>query len=404
MTVNVHDPETSQQKPMEPGFSLFNLGFRPFFLLAGIFAVLSMGLWALIYPGILAFDHGQLTPFQWHGHEMIFGYTTAVIAGFLLTSVKTWTGQQTAAGKQLGLIVVFWLVARLCFAIGGDALLIGALFNMAFLLTFVVNIGEKIVRVRQWRQAGIMVVVSLLTLGELGFVIGLIQQNQLLLSKALYAAFYLVIMLILIMGRRVVPFFIERGVGYPLTLKQSGFLDRTVIGGFVAYAVCSLANVNFQLIAALAAWVFVCQTLRLINWYSGGMWKKPLLWSLYIALLVIDLGFLMAALAPWVSISSYLILHAFAVGGIGFITLSMMSRVALGHTGRSVHEAPALVRVSLLLMVIAIVARVILPLFWPENYGLWVGVAQAAWIGAFALFIVVYAPILTKPRVDSQPG
>src|SRR5690606_16997196 len=103
MTVNVHDPETSQQKPMEPGFSLFNLGFRPFFLLAGIFAVLSMGLWALIYPGMLAFDHGQLTPFQWHGHEMIFGYTTAVIAGFLLTSVKTWTGQQTAAGKQLGL-------------------------------------------------------------------------------------------------------------------------------------------------------------------------------------------------------------------------------------------------------------------------------------------------------------
>lgn len=404
MSVNVHDPKATHQKPPQPEFSLFNLGFRPFFLLAAIFAVLNMGLWGLIYPGIIAFDHGQLTPFQWHGHEMIFGYATAVIAGFLLTSVKTWTGQQTAAGKQLGLIVVFWLIARLLFAIGGDALLVGALFNVAFLLTFVVNIGEKIVRVRQWRQAGIMAVVSLLALGELGFVIGLVQQNQWLVSKSLYAAFYLVIMLILIMGRRVVPFFMERGVGYPLTLRQSGFLDRAVIGGFIAYAICSLANADFQLIAALAAWVFVCQTLRLINWYTGGMWKKPLLWSLYISLLAIDIGFLMAALTPWMPISSYLILHAFAVGGIAFITLSMMSRVALGHTGRSIHEVPVLVRVSLVLMTIAIVARVILPLFWPANYDLWIGIAQVAWIAAFALFIVVYVPILTKPRIDSQPG
>lgn len=401
MTVNIHDPRGPKTTPE---FSLFNLGFRPFFLLAGVFAVVTMALWTLIYHGVFSYDTGALTAFQWHAHEMIFGYTMAVIAGFLLTAVKNWTGQQTSTGAKLGIMVLFWLCGRIAFAIGGSGVMIGALFNLCFMGAFVLSIAEKVVRVRQWRQAGILAVVSLLTLGEVLFIFGLVQRDQWLVSAALYSAFYLVLMLILIMSRRVVPFFIERGVGYPVTLRQSRLLDAAIPGGFLAYAISMIFSFDYRIGAALALLLFVCLSLRLFHWYTAGIWKKPLLWSLYLSLLCIDLGFLMAALGPWLRISSYLVLHGFAVGGIGVVTLSMMSRVALGHTGRDVHNAPRLVAVSLALLMLVVIVRVLLPLLFPASYSLWIGLAQLLWIAAFTLFVTVYAPMLFSPRLDGNGG
>jgi len=401
MTINIHDPK---QPETPPELSLFNLGFRPFFLMAGIFAVLSMVLWMLIYQGVIDYSAGQITLFQWHAHEMIFGYAMAVIAGFLLTAVQNWTGQKMPAGRKLALMVLFWVGARVAFVVGGSALQVGALFNLCFMVLLAISISDKIVRVRQWRQAGIVAVIALLAVGELTFIIGLVERDQLLISRAIYGAFYLIMVLILLMARRVVPFFIERGVGYPVTFRQSKLLDIAVVGGFLCYAIVTVLNVDYRISAALALLLFVCQSARLFNWYTAGIWKKPLLWSLYLSLVFIDLGFLLAALAPWLKISSYLIVHAFAVGGIGFITLSMMSRVALGHTGRDIHSAPGLVTLSVVLLALCVLSRVALPMIFPSSYVLWIGVSQLLWIVAFVIFSWIYGPMFFKPRVDGRAG
>lgn len=405
MSVEIHDPKGSPKIDTEAAVSnLFNLGFRPFFLLAGIFAVATMTLWLFIYSGLLGFDSGPLTLFQWHGHEMIFGYAAAVIAGFLLTSVKNWTGQQTPIGNKLALMVGAWVVARIAFAVGGELVSVGVLFNLFFFATFLYSIGSRIFRVRQWKQAGIIVVVFLLTLGELLFVYGLLERNQWLTSKVIYAGFYLVVMLILIMGRRVLPFFTERGVGYEVRLRQSSFLDIAVIASFAGYAIVQVAGLSSYLGAGLAAIAFTTHTLRLLFWHTPGIWKKPLLWSLYGAMAFLSMGFLLAALSPFLSLSSYLVLHAFSVGGIGLVTLSMMSRVALGHTGRDIHRAPFVVKVALFCLVVATLVRVFFPLFWSEHYLFWIITAQVFWISAFVLFVIQYSPLLFRPREDGQPG
>jgi len=405
MSVQIHDPKGNPEMEKLPGFSsLFNLGFRPFFLLAGVFAVATMLAWLLIYSGLIDFNAGPITSFQWHGHEMIFGYGAAVIAGFLLTSVKNWTGQQTPIGNKLGLMVTAWGAARLAFIAGGDLIVVGALFNLCFMGAFTYSIGTRILHSRQWKQAGILVVVSLLALGELAFVYGLLERDQRLTSRAIYGGFYLIVLLILIMGRRVLPFFTERGVGYSVSLRQSYLLDITVIAGFVSYSLVQLLGLPFHLGAGLAALVFVAHSVRLVFWHTPGIWRKPLLWSLYLAMAFLSLGFLLAALSPLFSISSYLVLHAFAVGGIGLVTLSMMSRVALGHTGRDIHCAPLQVKLALILLVLAVISRVLMPLFWLEHYEWLIAASQVFWIAAFSLFVVQYSPMLFKPRVDGRPG
>ena len=399
--VDIHDPGKPSESLPNP---LLRLGFRPFFLLAALFAVTAMVQWGLVYYGIYTFDPGPLTAFQWHAHEMIFGYTMAVIAGFLLTSVRNWTGRETPVGSPLAIMTAFWLLSRLAIAFGGDFVVMGILANLAFIVGFVWSIASRIFRVRQWRQAGILAVVTLLLLAEVTVLIGVVQKDQWLISRAIYAAFYLVVMLILIVGRRVTPFFIERGVGYPCTLRQSKVLDIAVVGAFALYIVVKLGDAAGRWAAMLAAVVFVAQGVRLINWHTAGIWKKPLLWSLFLALVFINIGFLMAALAPWISVSPYIVLHAFGMGGIGFITLSMMSRVSLGHTGRDVHHPPPIVSLSFVAMMLAIVSRVLLPWLWPASQIMWIGLSQVFWIAAFVLFLLQYVPILVAPRPDGRPG
>ncbi|MAT52065.1 MAG: hypothetical protein CMK32_12875 [Porticoccaceae bacterium] len=399
MTVEQHDPDNSA-----PEIAILALGFRPFFLLAGVWAMLAMALWGLVYFGHVAFNPGIFTLFQWHGHEMLFGYAAAVIAGFLLTSVKNWTGLQTPDGWHLAVLALLWLAARVFLALGGALVITGVLFNIAFLLTFTLGIGQRIFAVRQWRQSGILAVVGALSLAEIGVLIGLVEGKGELVSAMIYGAFYLVLVLILVMGRRVVPSFTERGVGYSVTLRQSPQMDRIVLAAVVGYGVNQVLLGPPLLSAVLAAAAFVCHTGRLMNWYTRGIWSRPLLWSLYLALVFVDLGFLLAALSPWLAISPYLVVHAFAAGGIGLVTLSMMCRVALGHTGRDVHNPPRVVAVALCFMVLAAVLRVLLPLAMPASTPQWVALAQIAWIVAFVLFVLAYAPVLFRRRVDGKPG
>jgi uncharacterized protein involved in response to NO len=387
-----------------PAFALFNLGFRPFFLMAGMFSLISIFVWGNAYVYGWPMEHLPFSPLHWHAHEMIFGYGMAVAAGFLLTSVRNWTHIQTLQGYSLAGLATLWLAARSAGWMFPAQIAPMLLPDLTFDLWLIVAVFGPILRAKQHQQIGIASKLILLMLANLCFYLGVSGVVEQGIVWGLYSGFYVLLALIFSMARRVLPFFIERGVGYPVTLKNRLWLDRTVLYVFVLFLIADVFMRNVPVTAALAAILFAAHTVRLAGWHTHGIWKKPLLWVLYIGYGGATFGFLLKALAPFDAIPPSLALHAFAVGGIGMITAGMMARVSLGHTGRNIQQHSRLLAPMFMSLIAAYIARVLLPMIYPPHYTLWLGIAQAAWLIAFALFVWVYAPVLVKPRLDGTPG
>ncbi len=385
--------------------SLLRLGFRPFFLGAGTVAVVFMGIWMGVYGYGWSVSFPNMSPIHWHAHEMLFGYTLAVIAGFLLTAAVNWTGHDTANGFPLFVMFVFWLAARVSsIGIAPYAATVMMIADLAFWLLLTVAVMRPIIKVRQWRQSGIMAKLVLLGLANFSFYAGVFGWVEEGIRWGLYGGLYLIIGLVLTMGRRVIPFFTERGVGHEVQLKNRAWLDWTAAPLFLLFFVFELLSPGSVFSANLALALFFLHSIRLQGWFTDGIRKKPLLWSLYLAYAFIVSGFALLAGGYYVSWNPFLAVHAFAVGGIGVLTLSMMSRVALGHTGRNVHQAPRVLTLAFASINAGSFFRVFVPLFMPAEYALWIGASQAFWIIAFSLFVVTFYPILTRPRIDGRYG
>lgn len=386
------------------GFALWNLGFRPFFLLAGVFAVLSMMLWMSIYVFNLPYSTTGISVYQWHAHEMIYGYSMAAIAGFLLTAVHNWTGKPTASGPGLMALAALWAAARIAMFFGDRFIAVAGVFDLLFMLGLMIAVAMPIVEVRQWKQLGILSKLLLLLAGNLCFYLGALGMLLPGTYWGIYGGLLLIISLVLTLGRRVIPFFIERGVGYPVQLFNAKWLDITSMVLFVLFFIAELFLATPGLVFLLTGALFIVTSVRLYGWHTPGIWKKPLLWGLYVSLLFIDLGFLMFALNIVVDVPRLLAVHAFAVGGIGLVTLAMMSRVSLGHTGRDIGNPPVIVGFAFAALILAAAFRVLVPLFAMEQYQLWIFISQLFWILGFALFVLRYLPFFIRPRVDGRPG
>jgi len=393
-----------QLNEQQPRFPVFNLGFRIFFLAAALLAIASITVWGGILHWQWPVNSGSIPLTHWHAHEMLHGYAMAVIAGFLLTAVRNWTGLPTPQGKMLALLFIPWLVARLAFLTGQQILPVAFFADMLFVVCLATAISYPIIKTQQWRQLAVLAKLILLGVCNLAFYLGASGQLEQGLYWGNYGALYLVIGLILTMGRRVVPFFIERGVGYEVTLFNSNWLDFSSLGLFLVLFISELFLHNPLLSSVAALALFVINAIRLIGWHTPGIWKKSLLWSLYLAMWLISFGLLLLGLVYWLGISKFIAIHALGFGGIGLITLSMMSRVALGHTGRNIHQPPAVMPLAFVLLMLGAAVRTLLPLIDSSHYLLWVGVSQLLWLAAFAIFTWVYFPILTQPRVDGAPG
>jgi uncharacterized protein involved in response to NO len=391
-----------------PSFALFNLGFRPFFLLAGVFSLISIFIWGNVYVYGWPVPRLPFTPMQWHAHEMIFGYGMAVAAGFLLTAVRNWTHIQTPQGYPLAGLATLWLAARGAGWMVPGQILPMLLFDLMFDLWLIVAIFTPILRAKQHDQIGIASKLILLMLANLCFYLGVSGVLEQGIVWGLYSGLYFLLALIFTMARRVLPMFIERGVGYPVTLKNLLWIDRSGIYVFVLFVIADVFWRNVPVSAALAGLLFAIHAMRLAGWHTKGIWKKPLLWVLYVGYGGATFGFLLKALAPFISLSPSqtfsLALHAFALGGIGMITAGMMARISLGHTGRDIQQHSRLLAPAFMSLFAAYVARVLLPMIAPAHYTLWLGITQAAWLIAFALFVWVYVPILVKLRADGMPG
>lgn len=388
-----------------PTSALLQLGFRPLFALAGLFAVVAMGMWFWIYhiaPTLVQIT--ALTTITWHAHEMIYGYTLAVVAGFLLTAVTNWTGIQTLHGRALLVLSMLWMTARVMpFIDFPFALHVMALTDLSFLIWLCIALAIPIIQSKQWRQLAVWSKLCVLLIFHTLFYLGLFEKLPAGIHWGISGGLYLIVSLLLMMGRRVIPFFIEKGIDGATTIRNRRWVDVSSLLLMLVFLVLEVFFPATLFSAFIALLLCIVHTIRLYDWHQPGLWHKPLLWVLYVAYAWIVFGFaLRAAMIIW-PISINFAIHAFAVGGIGLMTLGMMARVALGHTGRSVANPPAILHWIFLLGTLSAVTRIGLPLILPNLYTIWIGLSQLLWISVFLIFCWTYLPILVQPRIDAKP-
>ncbi len=396
----------SPQEKKHYRIAISHLGFRPFFLVGCLFSAGAMFVWLLVMQfNLQPATFARLGAINWHGHEMIYGFGMAVIAGFLLTAVRNWTSVQTVHGPKLLLLVLLWLLPRLLLFIRGENYLwLAALCDLAFNLWLCAALMLPVIKVRQWAQVGPLSKVPLLALSNALFYAELLYGMEGGVRMSLYSGIYLITSLILLMGRRVIPFFIERGVGYPTSLRNRLWVDRSNLVVMLVFWFLAVFT-PYATLAAIAALVLAAlQGVRLYDWYTPGLWKKPLLWVLYLAFVWLVIGFLLTGLSLLGVLDGKAALHALSAGAIGMLTMGMMARVAYGHTGRNVFEPPRYLGPLFSMLFIAALLRVFGPLADISHYLFWISSAQLLWVLSFGAFALLYAPLLIKPRVDGSYG
>ena len=377
------------------------LGFRPFFLLAGLGAVTLILTWTLLWHRGLA-PEAYYSRVGWHSHEMLFGYAVAVVAGFLLTAVRNWTGIDTPVGTPLAALASVWIAARLLPWLPGVPSVLIAAVDLAFLpllaLALVRSLWggrNKINRVFLPLLLAMTLANALVHAEALGLAAGLSTRGN-------YLMLDLLLLLVLLVAGRVMPFFTERAVPGARPAVRP-WVERATFILVLAMAATRLAGASAAWVGTLALALGLVQALRLAGWHYTGVWRIPMLWVLYTALGWLILGLFLEATAGWGLAAPNLALHALTVGAIGTLPLGMMARVPLGPPGRTMETAPA-VTLAFVLINVAALARVFGPMLWLRVYPGWVLISGALWVTAFALFLYVHAPMLLRPRVDGRPG
>lgn len=398
--LKVHsEPPKPELKP--EGTTLLALGFRPFFLSAAFSALFLMLIWLGAWSGAYSLP-AYYGPIGWHSHEMLFGYAVAIIAGFLLTAVRNWTGVTPPTGKPLGLLFLLWLAGRIAPFL--DGLIPGtviAVIDLAFLPAVALGIQpalwhgqQKINRIFVPLLLVMAVANLYVHLQALGLTLTAIQGAD--------AMLYLVAFLITLLGGRVIPFFTEAVIPGHQSKRDNRVEMATVVllGGLVLTQF--IYPVSF-ITGPLALGIAITQTLRVAGWYNRKIWQIPILWVLFSGMIWLIIGFALVALASFEMIALNLAKHAITVGGIGVLTFGMMARVALGHTGRPI-DSSRLINGCFILLNLAAATRVFGPLLLPDKYTLWVHLSGGLWIICFVIFGLIYTPMLIKPRVDGKAG
>lgn len=383
---------------------ILQTGFRIFFLGASAYSVISMFFWLIFY--VIQGNIFVAMPLTvWHAHEMIFGFSMAVVAGFLLTAVTNWTGLPTLNGRPLLILFLFWALARmLAFMPASFSLWPMICSDIAFLIFLSFAVMRPIIMAKQWKQSAVFSKLILILGSQIVFYWALWHGELVEERKALKFAVYMIVSLILTIGRRILPFFIERGVGYSVTLRNSRIND---IASLILIVGFSIMDVFFNLpivTAVLSGLLVIVHALRLGGWYTPGIWKKSLLWVLFIGYMFIIVGFFLKMLSAVDHRFDDAALHAFTAGGIGIFILGMMARVAWGHTGRNIGEPLPILPYMFGMIILSAIVRVFFTLSGDLRYGLWIGVSQVLWMSAFIVYFFYYLHVLISPRPDGKWG
>lgn len=394
--LNIEEP-ASRRAP-QPRFALWQLGFRPFYLLASTFAAASIALWALQFAGWLplAYLQGPL----WHAHEMLFGFTLAVVVGFLLTAGRNWTNRPTLTGGPLAALALLWLAGRvLVLSPFGWA---AALVASAFPLAAAVALGIPFYAARSKRNyffVGLLVLLSLATLfvhlGQLGVV-------TLPAWAGIQVALDAVLFILCVMGGRVIPMFTNNGVP-GARARRVEWLEKAALGAVLALLAADLLQLPAGAVAMVAGVAGAAHLARWSLWQPWRTLRTPLVWVLHLAYLWIPLHLALRALAAFSLVPASAASHALTVGAVGGLVIGMMTRTARGHTARELR-ADGFDLACYVLVSLAAVVRVALPLVLPEALMAAVLASAALWSAGFALYAARYWSVLTRPRLDGRPG
>ena len=381
--------------------------FRPMFLFGALFSVIAMALWAMMLTGRLELNTYHNVIF-WHQHEMLFGFVAAIIVGFLLTAVQNWTGSRATHGNPLLVLSLIWLAGRLCMMFGGALpALVVALVDLAFLPVAALLFGRIVMRAGQRRNLFFVPVLLLLALTNAMMHAGVVLGEYNLVGYGSMSAVWMITLIMAIVSGRVLPMFTANGTGTP-RVRNHEWLDKLALGSLwvifalhilllVGYIPALLMTTLFLVAAVANGW----RLLRLRGWIT---WRVPLLWSLHIAVAFIPIGLVLFAMhyaALGVSVS--VAVHGLTAGAMGIMILSMMARVSLGHSGRPLQPKQVMV-VAFALVIVAALLRIFMAWLLPGMLVTWYHWSAIAWVIAYVLYIVVYTPVLTKPRPDGRPG
>jgi uncharacterized protein involved in response to NO len=384
--------------------ALFDYGFRPFFLAAALFAALAAPLWVLILVGGSELP-SFLPPLLWHGHEMLFGYATAVLAGFLLTATPGWSGLPPFAGAPLGGLALLWLAGRVVSWLGGGLPAASVIVDLAFLPALALAVAPHLQAAAR-RNLVFLPLLGALFLANLAVDLDSIGQLSGIGSMALRAALDLFALLIGLIGGRVVPSFTVNALkarGRAAQLRTFSWLDRLALGALIAMLLADLAALT-RLAGALALAAAMLNGLRMWGWHGHRTLREPLLWALHLGYVWLAVGLAWKGL---VGLTGLLPgsegLHGLAIGAVGTMTMAVMSRASLGHTGRPL-EAPRPLAISYGLISGAALARLAAPLLTADLYLPALLVSASLWCTAWLLFLVAFGGALIRPRVDGRPG
>ncbi len=390
---------SSERRRQYRGPVFFSHGFRSFFLYSGIWAALAMLVWVIF----LATGTGipsRMAGVDWHMHEMLFGYSSAVIAGFLLTAVPNWTGRMPIIGWPTAMLSGLWLLGRV--AVFFSAWLpeyVAAVIDASFLVVFAGVISREVVSGKNWRNLKVMVFVILLAIANIVYHIEAAQGSA-YEGYGVRMGVGFLLMLIIVIGGRVIPSFTRnwmmRNGGGRLPVPFNNF-DKVTLVLTGATLLWWMAWPTGDLLRTVMIGVGLLHFVRLWRWAGWGGRSEPLVLILHVGYFFVPLGFVMLGLGDllpgW---TEGRIPHAWMVGAVGVTTIAMMTRASLGHSGRPLVATKGIAGIYVLL-VSTVFLRMAAEMLPSETWLL--HLTATTWIAAYGLFAIVYFPILTKPRI-----
>ncbi|KAF7764341.1 hypothetical protein PCIT_b0315 [Pseudoalteromonas citrea] len=402
--INLEEPVLAQYKWYQIAqWPVFMMPFRPFFLLASVWSIIAIIVWAMVLSGHFQWQ-ATFPATLWHAHEMIFAFTSAIAVGFLLTAAQTWTSIPTLSGAKLMALVLIWAATRIIFVMQPQYLPAVILGQLAFWLASIGCLSNMLIGAKSKKNYLFIAILTALCVFNLLFLV-LSSQGQFASARTFSQLAVLGFMLLIgIVGGRVIPFFTARG----LTLAHQVHtprLDKALLVfsvlGMCGFALSQLFNValNPGYLIVLGATIHL---LRSGLWFDLNIRHVPLLWSLHLGYLLAAIGLLFCGLSFFLPVINFTdALHLITLGGIGLTILAMIARVSLGHTGRALNVSHAM-SVAFMLLACGAAIRAFLPYFIGPPLA-WL-CSAVLWAAAFILFSISYFSVLTQKRVDGRRG
>ncbi|MGR5267096.1 NnrS family protein [Vibrio astriarenae] len=379
---------------------VLRLGFRPFFLLGSLYAVIAIVLWVWMFktgaPSAL-----NVPPLWWHVHEMMFGFGMAIVMGFVLTAVQNWTRLPGTKSYRLAVLVALWLVVRILFWTPAPLWLVSSI-EALFLAQCAYEVGLRVVKAKGWRNL-FFIPLFVLAIGANFASYATIKGMPPFSSSAVWQAMlWWFALLLSVMGARVIPFFTARRFNFEkpqpwIWLEWASNLPIMIL------FVLSFFPLTFaELGMPIMLFAGIAQFVRVMRWKPWRTLSEPLVWSLHLSYLCLPLSLILRG--AWDNpMAQHALIHLFAIGTFGGVILAMIARVTMGHTGRAIYEGPSM-WLAFALIVVAALVRSIGTAFYPELMMRWIEIAAVLWVVAFGLFVVKFAKMLITARVDGHPG